>query len=93
MLIVKQAGDVLVVEVEGRYHVVKYDESRGRVTSCLPSDTPAGGGTWFADATDEGVYYVSRGRSRSAAMAGMRRAIKNSQRFQMCLDAITGKKD
>lgn len=64
---------IAVVEVNSRYHVVRI--SNGQVFSELTSDSPASG-CWLANANAEGVRYVSKGRTETAALAGFRRQVR-----------------
>jgi hypothetical protein len=81
MNIVKKNGRLAIVEVGGRYHVVEITPMVRRmgspqVMSVMPSDRPRGGGDWYADATEAGVRYVSKGRTLSGAISGFYREFR-----------------
>lgn len=69
---------ISVVEVNGRYHVVQVSHDRSQVFSTMPSDMPTSG-IWVGGRSDEGVKYVSKGRTYSAAMAGFRNQVRKNR--------------
>ena len=74
MEIVRTGDRLAVVKINGRYYVVRIHN--GQVYSVVPNDMPDGGGQWVARATEKGVKYVARGRSRSNAMSWFRKIEK-----------------
>jgi len=77
-----QDGDLRLIEIteDGaerqaahRFHVVRYRERDGQVSSAVPGDFPADGGTWVARPSVLGVCYVSNGRTLPVARRWMRR--------------------
>ena len=72
MEIIKEKNDIAIVKTDlGYYHVVEL--YAWQVCSAMSSDSPSGGGRWFAGMTDAGVEYVSGRRTLSAARSGYRR--------------------
>jgi len=70
-------GDVCVFEIDDRYYVVEVCDYQ--VKSVGP-DNPAEGGRWFGNGlSNTAIKYVSRGRSRSAALAMLRAAIAKAK--------------
>jgi hypothetical protein len=73
--LVAERDGIAVMKIDGRFHVVRVNRKQGQVYSCLPSDNPENG-SWFAGFNPRGIKYVSRGRTRAAAMAAFRRAVR-----------------
>ena len=82
MDIIAQEADVILVEIteDGaerqqahRFHVVRYRERDGQVSSAVPGDFPPDGGTWVSRWSVMGVCYVSRGRTLPVARRWMRK--------------------
>lgn len=65
----KSSGNTYVMEVvDGKWHIYRLDVKENKVYSCLEGDSPKDGGVWVSSASDEGIKYVSKGRSESSAM-------------------------
>lgn len=62
------SGNTYVMEVvDGKWHIYRLDKKENKVYSCLEADNPENG-VWVSTCNDEGIKYVSKGRSESSAM-------------------------
>lgn len=62
------SGNTYVMEVvDGKWYIYRWDKKENKVYSCLEADNPENG-VWVSTCNDEGIKYVSKGRSESSAM-------------------------
>ena len=62
------SGNTYVMEVvDGKWYIYRWDNKENKVYSCLEADNPENG-VWVSTCNDEGIKYVSKGRSESSAM-------------------------
>lgn len=74
--IVEEERGIALVELNGLFYVVRYDEERGQFQSVIQPDSPPEMGcAWIASATNEGLVYVAGGRTRATARRWFRRMI------------------
>lgn len=69
------AGHAMVRLDDGLYYIVRASSDAWQVRSALRADMPKTGGTWSAGWGEEGIKYVAKGRTRSAAQALWRQNI------------------
>ena len=74
-------------EIDGRWHIYKIDRKTKQVYSCLRADSPKGG-VWTSSLTEEGIKYVSKGRSKDAALHMWKVYILGKETCSTCSDTL-----
>lgn len=59
-----------IIECDGKFHVVFVNASAHTFESAIPAD-----GRWSSSWTEDGLKYVSKGRSRAAANYHWRKSV------------------
>jgi hypothetical protein len=66
--IIKEKNGIALIEMKGKFHVIRLDRFQNKIYPIVPNDFPPTNVSMWATLYDEGIRFVSKSRTQANAI-------------------------